>query len=180
MWAPLDRLAAGAGPRRACATRLSIWRASASGRPPGCAAPVVWWVVGCRRQRKGREANSGTTVARWRPARSSKPAPPAGGAGAAGAGGTSSATPPPAAPPAAAAAASSTSSASWSIASSSSGRYGPSMAQIILPSENALETPAEGVGSASDRPRTPGSGERPGDDIPCPPVQENPRPSPRG
>ena len=52
------------------------------------------------------------------------------------------------------------------------------MVQIILPSENALETPAEGVGSASDRPRTPGSGERPGDDIPCPPVQENPRPSP--
>ena len=46
------------------------------------------------------------------------------------------------------------------------------MAQIILPSENALETPAEGVGSASNRPRTPGSGEWPGDDIPCPPVQE--------
>ena len=46
------------------------------------------------------------------------------------------------------------------------------MAQIILPSENRLEIPAEGVGSASNRPRTPGSGERPGDDIPCPPVQE--------
>eukprot|EP00964_Phaeocystis_antarctica_P109689 scaffold74124_cov37-Phaeocystis_antarctica.AAC.1 len=70
-------------------------------------------------------------------------------------------------------------SAAWSLCLTAvfrrhlaSGWYGPSMAQIILPSENRLEIPAEGVGSASNRPRTPGSGEWPGDDIPCPPVQE--------
>ena len=71
-------------------------------------------------------------------------------------------------------------SAAWSLCLTAvfrrhlaSGWYGPSMAQIILPSENRLEIPAEGVGSAADRPRTPGSGERPDDDIPCPPVKEN-------